>query len=430
MINKLKSKLYNLLRKSEKYTKTDMMYFTHGSFWLTLGQTISSASSFLLALAFANFLPKETFGVYKYVLSIVGILTITTLPGISTTVTQAIARGYEGSFLPAIKTKIRWGVFGSLTSLVLAGYYYFQGNIDLTFSFLIVAVFLPLMDTFMLYDSLLSGKKLFSISTKYGIISQIVATVITASALFFTGNLFVILLAYFASWTILRYIFLKITLKKFRLNNEEDSKTISYGKHLSFIGIIGNIATYLDRLLIFHYLGAAEVAIYSIAIAPIDQIKNLFKNIPTLAMPKLAQRSFKEIDAILYKRLFYLFLTGLIIAVTYFALAPLFFKLFFPKYLESVFYSRLFSLSIVLNAMLSFLNVVGNSKITKTPKKMVYQPTVIIHTILIVSLLILTPQLGTSGVVFSRLIFLFSTIVISIIYWKKVYKFNLTLSSF
>ena len=60
------------------------------------------------------------------------------------------------------------------------------------------------------------------------------------------------------------------------------------------------------------------MAIYSIAIAPPDQIKNLFKNIPTLAMPKLAQRSFKEIDALLYKRLIYLFLAGLAMVGMYF----------------------------------------------------------------------------------------------------------------
>jgi len=64
-IKKLKDKIYRLLRRSEKYFKTDMVYLAHGGFWLTLGQIISSAASFLLAIAFANLLPKETYGTYK-----------------------------------------------------------------------------------------------------------------------------------------------------------------------------------------------------------------------------------------------------------------------------------------------------------------------------------------------------------------------------
>ena len=424
MTSNIKLRFYKLLRLSEKYTKTDMVYLTKGTFWLTLGQIISSASSFILAIAFANLLPKETYGVYKYILSIVSILNISTLSGINTAITQAVARKYEGSVIPAIKMKIYWGLFGSLASLILAGYYYFQGNITLTISFLIVSVFLPFMDSFTIYDSLLSGKKLFRISVNYGIISQIIAVAISIIVLFFTKNLFLVLLAYFLPWTIMRFIFFKITLNKFPPNQNHDPETISYGKHLSFTGIIGTVATYLDRLLIFHYLGAVEVAIYSIAIAPPDQIKNLFKNIPTLAMPKLAQRSFKEIDALLYKRLIYLFLAGLAMVGMYFILAPYFFKIFFSKYLESIFYSKALSLSIIFTAPLSLLNAIGNSKINNTPKKMIYQSSIIIHTILITSLLILTPMFGVMGVILSRLIFLFSTVITSTVYWKKVYKLN------
>ena len=135
MTSNIKLRFYKLLRLSEKYTKTDMVYLTKGTFWLTLGQIISSASSFILAIAFANLLPKETYGVYKYILSIVSILNISTLSGINTAITQAVARKYEGSVIPAIKMKIYWGLFGSLASLILAGYYYFQGNITLTISF-------------------------------------------------------------------------------------------------------------------------------------------------------------------------------------------------------------------------------------------------------------------------------------------------------
>jgi O-antigen/teichoic acid export membrane protein len=344
----LKSRIYHLLRKSEKYTQTDMVYLAKGGFWLTLGQIISSTSSFLLAIAFANLLPKESYGIYKYVLSIAGMLAISTLSGMGTAITQAVARGYEGSLIPALKTKIRWGLLGGLASLILAGYYYLQGNATLTISFLISAVFLPFMDSFGIYDAFLQGRKLFDVSTKYFIISQIIAVSALIATLFFTKNLFLILLAYFASWTLMRFIFLKITLKKFPLNQNQDPKTISYGKHLSLIGVIGTIASYLDRLLIFHYLGATEVAIYSIAIAPPEQIKGLFKNFNILALPKFSQRSKEEIKKTILSKTLKIVLITIPVIVVYVILAPFIFKLFFPKYLDAILFSQIFALSLIV----------------------------------------------------------------------------------
>ena len=57
MIQKIRNKAYNVLRWSEKYTKTDMLYLAKGGSWFTVGQVVSSSSVLLLAIAFANLLP-------------------------------------------------------------------------------------------------------------------------------------------------------------------------------------------------------------------------------------------------------------------------------------------------------------------------------------------------------------------------------------
>jgi len=69
MIERAKILTYKILRYSERYTQTDMVYFASGGFWLLLGQFISTISAFLLLIAFANFLPKEVFGTYQYILA-------------------------------------------------------------------------------------------------------------------------------------------------------------------------------------------------------------------------------------------------------------------------------------------------------------------------------------------------------------------------
>ena len=67
MIKKYKNSVYTFLRKTEKYTKTDMVYLASGGFWLSIKTALSILIALSLSIAFANLLPKETFGEYKYI---------------------------------------------------------------------------------------------------------------------------------------------------------------------------------------------------------------------------------------------------------------------------------------------------------------------------------------------------------------------------
>lgn len=300
-MQKAKDKFYRLLRWSEKYLKTDMVYMAKGGSWLAAGDAISFVTIFLSAIAFANLLPKETYGIYKYILSLAGLFTLATLGGLTTVVTQAVARGYEGVLSPTIKVRMRWGLLGALASVATAGYYYLNNDVTLTFSFLLIAAFLPFMDSFMTYDSFLQGKKLFKTSSIYGTVSQICAVALMISTLFLTKNLFIILLVYFSSWTLIRFICLQLTLKKFKPNKEYDQEIIPYGKHLSAISIIGNIIDSLDNVIIFHFLGAIQVAVYSFSLLPVTYSPGTDKKIGYFGRAKTGPKTASRNSTIISK---------------------------------------------------------------------------------------------------------------------------------
>jgi len=397
----LQEKIYKLLHWNQRYFKIDMIYLVEGGSWLTLGQIVSSITSFLLAVIFANFLSKEDYGTYKYVLSLVGILNIFTLPGMGTALIQTVARGYDGSLISVVKSKICWGILGSFVSLILAGYYFVHGNTLLGISFIISAIFIPFMDSFSIYSSFLYGKKCFNIASKYGIISQIIATLLLIFSLFLTKNLLFILVIYFLSWTLLRFIFFIITTKKFLSNQEKDPEVISYGKHLSLMGIISTIAYQIDRLLVFHYLGATEVAIYSVAIAPLEQIKGLLKNIGPLALPKFAERSKEEIKKTIFKKILFFFSAISSIVIIYIFSAPFLFKVFFPFYLNSVFYSQIFSFSLLPTAFYLIGTVALQSQ---KKQKQLYQLNIIGSIIEIILLFVLIREYGLLGAILARIV--------------------------
>ena len=101
------------LRFLERYTKTDMVYLAKNSFWMNSNTVITSGFSFILSIAFAHLVSKETYGVYQFLISISSIIGGLTLIGMNSAVTQAVARGFEGVLRESVKVQLKFGLLSS-----------------------------------------------------------------------------------------------------------------------------------------------------------------------------------------------------------------------------------------------------------------------------------------------------------------------------
>lgn len=429
MINQLKylkKKAHQIIHWMENQFKIDFFYLIKGEFWLMSGKTISLAVSFLLSLAWANWIDKSTYGIYQYIFSLVGIISIFSLPGLGTAIIQAVARGFEGSFLRGFKIQFKWGLLGSLSALGISGYYWLKDNETLFLSFLIIAIFLPLFNASIIYVNFLMGRKLFNIKAKYDSIVQVIAAAIMILTLFFVKNflsdasvcvvIFLIVSVYFVSRTFLRFLFFAITKIKFKPNLKEDPKTINFGKHLTLSEVADTLSGSLDKILLFHYLGATELAIYSFATLMPQQITVFLKHISALAMPKFSVRNSEEIKKTILKKIYYLTLLMSIFVLVYIIFAPLVYQTFFPKYLDSVPFSKLYALSII---PLSFAILDGVFK-AKMMTKQIYQMKIIAPLIRIGLLATLVPIYGIWGAVWGILGARISNALMYLIFFKKI----------
>ncbi len=344
----MKERVKQMLLWSERYTKTDMLYLAKGGFWLTLGKTIATLSAFLLSIAFANWLPKEVYGTYQYVLSLVGFFTVATLINVNASLMRSVAKGFEGNFLPAMYTRMRWGVLGGIGSLVTAAYYYVNGNRVLAISFGIAAVFIPIMEPMGIFGDFLKGKKLFKLSSKFQMAARLISLLAMGTVLYFTNNIFYVLLGYFVPRMLIRFFSHIYVLVKVDRNRKKDKDLITYGKHLSAMSILQTLAEQLDKILIFHFLGASELAVYYFATAPAGQIKSLFSSIKTLAFPKFSHGAIADIKRTLPEKIIRMqFGLVLPIILIYVFFAPLVFSAFFPQYMEAVYFSQIFILTLL-----------------------------------------------------------------------------------
>jgi len=408
-----------LLKRLEKYLKVDISYIAKGGFWLAGGETAVYILSLILAVAFANFISKETYGTYKYILSVMGFLGAFTLRGVDPLVTQAAALGFDGSLGQSLRLKTRYGLIGSMASILLASYYLFNGNSVLAISFLIVSAFVPL--SFGIYINYLKGKRLFNISTKYTTITHTFVTLSMLATVLLFDEVLIILFVALATLAAAQIYFYTRTMKRFVLNNKSNEKLISHGKHMSATNVLDSLLGSLNDILLFHYIGPVGLAVFSIAIAPVQYLRQVSNYVVNLATPKLALRSIDEINKSFWFRTSVLTVIGVLMFVGYYFTVPYIFGWFFPKYTESIPYSQLFALVIPLALSQSILSAAISGKLLNIPKKLYYLWLIpgVITTMFILAYI---QQIGVWSVVLARIFTVALAIPVSYVIWKKLKK--------
>lgn len=348
MDHSLRARAITFLRSTERYTRTDMVYLTKNGFWLNLGTITVSIFSLFLYIIFARTLSPETYGIYQYLLSAGAVIGAVTLTGMNSAVTRAVALGREGMFSKSMRTQFIWGLIPFFISVAIGIYYGIQGNAVLSLGFFLLGIFVPLNNTLNTYGAFLAGKKDFrrvfyyNFSTNvffYGSLG-LVALVIPSALILIAVN--------FVTQAIAAFIAYRATVRTYRPTEVTDDETLTYGKHLSLMGVIGAIAYQVDNLLVFQFLGAAPLAVYSFATAIPDRLGSLFKFIPTSLLPVLSEKNEGEtLKALSWKNMMWVVASiGLLILMYTFA-APYVFKFLFPTYLAAVPFSQVYALAMV-----------------------------------------------------------------------------------
>lgn len=413
-MKKIKRKIVKFLLWTQKWTKTDMLYLAKGGFWMSTGQGIVAISGFFLSIAFANLLNPKTFGNFNYINSFIGMLSILSMGGISTALTRSVAKGYEATVGLALKSRLTWGILSGIAGLITAVYYYINENFILTISFIIIAAFVPFLRPLGVWKSYLSGRKKFKELNRYKSIGTITYTAIFILTLFFINNLFLLIAINLALMTLKEFIFLNITLKKYPPNNKTDSEAIKLGKHLSVMSALSPVSKKFDIILLFHYLGPEEVAIYNFAKIPANKFRQLFFSMKSLAFPKIAKQKIENIKKTIYPKLLKSFFIMLAFYILYLLLIPSFFNLLMPQYKNSIIYSM------VLGAEILFLPsmLLGQVLINHAKKRHLYFIKIFYPATHIILILLLLPLYKIWGTIFA----LFGARILTFLIYNFIFK--------
>ena len=406
-----------LLNTLEKHLKIDMRYLLSGGAWLFTGQGIQVLSGLVMTIVFANFLPKESFGTYQFIMSAAAILGVLTL-GMAIPVKRAASKGIDGSLRFGFRTQLKWSIGIFILGGLLASYYFYNDNHTLGKAFLVIGTLSPFIGSFSLFKSYLHGKQKFKESALLGFWLRPVLIITMLTTVYFTDDPFMLVLVYFSTSFVSTGILYLLTISRYSSSDTTlDSFPLNYAKHLTFLGVITTVGNHAEKLLIFHFLGAAQVAVYAIAMLPTTHLLRLYVIIGDLIFPKFTQHAYTTIKEGMLRKIILVFMLSVILVAIFIFSAPFIYMSVFPAYPEAILLSQL--------AILALLTKFGNLFMQAFSSHEMKKEQYIIRTsgifLKIVSLLILIPLFGLFGAIYAFLITHIYWIILSAVlfYIKK-----------
>jgi O-antigen/teichoic acid export membrane protein len=349
-----------LHKRMSSLLKIDTSYVARGGFFLGLTQVTSAIAGLISTIAFANLLPVETFGTYKYILALYAMVSIVALPGLDTSLTQAVARGFDGTYRENIRARMKYGFIGTIGSIVYATYLALQGSFVLASLIALMGLALPFFEAFSMYSSFLNGKKLFRQWAYLDILSQFGSIAVLTVTMYFSKNIILLIAAYFIPYIVVRGLATRYVMRTYvDPHAPADPTAQAYGNAMTLFQVLSRGITSIDQIVLYHFLGPAQVAVFALATALPNRMQSIYRITGALALPKFAERSSQEVAASLPRKMLlfaFLILTG---GIAYALIAPYLFTYIFPQYLPSVSYSQIavfYTLSAITYPFAAFLN--------------------------------------------------------------------------
>ncbi len=347
--------IYHFL-KLLRLDELDLKYYLGNFLYLSGAQAISLLLGFGLSVAFARLATRELYGQWSYVLSIAGVAAILSLPGMNTAIAQATARGHHGALLAGTRQRFKWSVLGIIVLAGVGGYYLISGPVLTGQAFMVTAVFFAFFHNFETYEAFLSGQKSFRKLARYRAIAQVAAISLTVAAIYFSGNLALILAVYLFSFSVLRGVFLRNILRQAE-NQSAEPETVSYGKRLTLTQVPGLIRQHYDKLIIGVLLTFPDLAIYSIALAFSELFIPFRAILASLIFPKLSVMDRTTAYAEVKKRLVPLLLGSAVLFGVLIIVCPYLIPLVYSQdYVASVFYAQILLASMIFATPVPVLN--------------------------------------------------------------------------
>ena len=400
--------------------RLDLNYFLSNGFWLGIGELVNILKGFIISILFANFLSKEIFGQYQFVIQIISILTVFALPAMINSTVNAISKKYYGTYYKGFILSLKWSFLGSIGLILASVVTYYMGRSYASIIFLAISVIFPLYATAAFYRCVLFGLKKFKTYIILNSIFNIISTIAIVSLFIFSlDSVFWLVFTTIASVAFIQGYFSLVFVRKYITNKKVDKKSLELGQKLSYSLFLSRAALNIDGLILALLLGFEELAIFAIVTFIPNQLKSIINIFNPLILPKLASQK-KDLNRMIFIHLKKIIIIILVVIIGYAITAPLIFKYFYSQYYDYVWLSVFFNLSfIVTSTTILEMFLIKNYK-----TKYLSILNIVVSAYLLIGSFFWIYFFGLYGAIINRVLARFLGAGISIYYTKKVTKNN------
>ncbi len=317
--------------------------------WAIVNQIILSIGAFGTIVVLSRFLNKDIFGEIRYVAAALAILSLSSLPGASSIVIQNASAIGKKRVIQIIKDQLQWGLIATVGALLLALFYFLKGNMGLGYGFLVGGFFAPVANLYQMPGHLLAGLKRFKGKTfvDSAILSAIILGAILGTLL--TRNVPGTLLFYFGIQSLATLIFLLYIVRKIPESNTDNADgilDITHSRQLTIFQAPFTLLPALEKVFIYLLLGPSSLAIFTIAVLPIEHMRSAFRSL--LQFSVLPHFEDETRATLLLKKWLItasiLTVGGIVVLIVF---TKIVLPIFFPQYIEAMRFSFILILAII-----------------------------------------------------------------------------------
>jgi O-antigen/teichoic acid export membrane protein len=358
----------------------------------------------------ARSMSKDAFGQYNMVMNAVGIASLFSLSGLTNSLVQAVARGFEGTFRAIVPIAFFSSFVGSVGLASLSGWYFVKGNEQNAWGLMAAAVLLPFAHGLVQWKSVIIGRERFDqLMLADGAVSLLTYSLVIAAVVLFPGEYVLAILVTLIVPAVFNLCLTAFKYRQISVNAAVEEQNIRYGIRTTFYSGLGSIGSNLDRILVFSFLSPVALAVYVAAAKIPELLSGAMQDVGAVLAPRLAKHEAysKRIDKIFSIMAFGY---GFIVIAAAFLLVPIIVPfLYGSNYADSVPYAQALTCSVAIgfHADLRFRFVRSQIDVRG------YRDTMLISSaVRFLAFFTLVPLFGIIGAVVGMFIYRISLIVI------------------